>query len=367
VSNVPFSVRRPGLLLQGIFTNRDQPDFAKLAALTDPEAFLWAILPHAARTFAACIVILPEEKARVAAVGYLYARILDTYEDLMLDPKARHKALLGFVQRFNQTPGAPLPDAPHAFDTQKIDARDRGHLLLVQCCNRIDAVYLTLSQEHQNGIQEMIQAMAPGMANSSALFQQQGGALETLSQREDYCDVVLGNPLALGLRIAKGSTLTYVERSSIQKISIFIQLANITRDIEKDCLRGICYHPALKTYLGKDAPAELYQQIRGDLLSEALQHANSFREVANTIPARKLSLVRSSALMMVLFTDRYYRFCAKKAGRKPWQGISSTLAILCQSFLAIFSTRYADRKLNLVLEKHQQHIQDHPPPSAVAK
>ena len=70
MSNVPFSVRRPGLLLQGIFTNRDQPDFAKLAALTDPEVFLWAILPHAARTFAACIVILPEQKARAAAVGY---------------------------------------------------------------------------------------------------------------------------------------------------------------------------------------------------------------------------------------------------------------------------------------------------------
>ena len=74
--------RRPVLLWRGLTAKRDTPDLDRLNAETDPESFVWSILPHAARSFAASIVALPRRKGRAAAVAYLYCRMLDTYEDL---------------------------------------------------------------------------------------------------------------------------------------------------------------------------------------------------------------------------------------------------------------------------------------------
>ena len=63
-----------------MLVNRNKPRFDHLLSIEDPEEFVWAILPHAARTFAPSILLLPEDAARAAAVGYLYARMLDSYE-----------------------------------------------------------------------------------------------------------------------------------------------------------------------------------------------------------------------------------------------------------------------------------------------
>src|SRR6266576_3401517 len=98
---MPFWIRRPFLILRDLVTSRDNPDLAALARIEDPEAFVWAILPHAARTFSACIALLPERSALAAAVAYLYCRMLDTYEDLVPDPAARVGALRAFAERLD--------------------------------------------------------------------------------------------------------------------------------------------------------------------------------------------------------------------------------------------------------------------------
>ena len=41
---LPFFIRRPWLVLRGTFVTRDRPDLAGLAAIDDPEEFVWAIL-----------------------------------------------------------------------------------------------------------------------------------------------------------------------------------------------------------------------------------------------------------------------------------------------------------------------------------
>src|SRR5680860_821987 len=132
---------RLSLLLRGLLANRDRPDLVSLGAEDDPERFVWRVLPHAARSFAACIVILPVEKARASAVAYLYSRILDTYEDLHPDVEQRGVLLDDFARRFESgllsTP-VPIPD------TLARDDRDRLHLLLVDRCEMVDAVYRSL-------------------------------------------------------------------------------------------------------------------------------------------------------------------------------------------------------------------------------
>ncbi|MGH8914103.1 MAG: hypothetical protein ACRDZM_06235, partial [Acidimicrobiia bacterium] len=141
VSSVPFPIRRLGLLARGAGVDRDNPSLSRLAAIEDPEKFVWAILPHAARSFAPSILLLTEDDARTAAVGYLYARMLDTYEDLSADPSQARESLARFAGRFGSgrpglAPPAPSPASP--------DPRDRAHLLLVTRYRLVDEVFIGL-------------------------------------------------------------------------------------------------------------------------------------------------------------------------------------------------------------------------------
>src|SRR5258708_7637919 len=109
----PFSFRRPVLLARNVFANRERPDLAALSRIEDPERFVWAILPHAARTFSACIAMLPSRAALPAAVAYLDCRMLDTYEALVPDRVRREAQLVAFGARFGRVgAGARLPPAP---------------------------------------------------------------------------------------------------------------------------------------------------------------------------------------------------------------------------------------------------------------
>ena len=86
-------------VLRGLRANRERPDLDSLAAESDPERFVRRMLPHAARSFAASIVMLPREQARAASVAYLYCRMLDTYEDLLPDREAKFRELTAFGAR----------------------------------------------------------------------------------------------------------------------------------------------------------------------------------------------------------------------------------------------------------------------------
>ena len=106
------SARTPGpaLLIRGALVNRRRPDLEALARESDAERFVWRVLPHAARSFAASIALLPPDQARAAAVAYLYCRMLDTYEDLIVDCAASISALRRFAERFDEDdPPAPAP------------------------------------------------------------------------------------------------------------------------------------------------------------------------------------------------------------------------------------------------------------------
>ena len=112
-----FALQRPFLILRDLYTSRERPDLHGLGRIGDPRAFVWAILPHAARTFSACIRLLPSGSALPAAVAYLYCRMLDTYEDLVPDRAAREASLRTFASRLDAIETAPggalrLPAAP---------------------------------------------------------------------------------------------------------------------------------------------------------------------------------------------------------------------------------------------------------------
>jgi len=328
--------------MDGARSDRDNPDLDRLAAIDDPTRFVWAILPHAARTFAASILMLPAARARVAAVAYLYCRMLDTYEDLGEDTD-RRAALEAFASRM--TTLRPPPEMP---PTTPRDDRDRVHLLLVERCHLVDRVFTDLPEADQRRVVELVEAMADGMVWSSQRFAEQGGVLVDRDQLSRYCHGVIGEPILFTLGLVVGADLTASQRRDALATSELIQLANITRDVERDLAVGIGYHPSLLPHLGStDAPGPV-REARRHLMTHALPHISAFNRLAEQFATRPVSLARGSAVVMLLHTDRHYRGCAVRVGHPGWKGPNRTIAIAASSLLGVVSLRWTRRVMRRV-------------------
>ena len=303
----PYSLRRLNLLRQGVRVDRDRPDLTRLSSITDPEQFCWEILPHAARSFAVSIALLPEPDAKAAAVAYLYARMLDSYEDLHPDPEAGREALDLFATRFSTEAVTDPPTLPA--DLVR-DNRDRAHLLLLERCVQVDQVYRELPESHRAHIARLVQRMAAGMKWASATFEEQDGCLTNDSQLQRYCHIVIGEPTQFVLRLVAGRSLSSSETSDALAVSEFVQLANVTRDIERDLDRGVAYHPVLKPYLGGTTSVDRTAAVRVariDMTLLALKGSTAFRRLAASMALPAISSERAASVAMFRFTEAHYQ------------------------------------------------------------
>ena len=327
--------RRLRMVVRGLLAPRSRPDLDALRAETDAERFVWAVLPHAARSFAASIVVLPRSEARVAAVAYLYARMLDTYEDLLPDEKARPAALRAFARRFATDPLVPAAQVPADLAN---DDRDRLHILLVEKAGRVDEVFAALSTEQRLAIGLLVADMAEGMAWSSERFADQGGVLVDDQQLLRYCHNVIGYPARFVIELLTGRPP--VSTDDAFAASEMIQLANITRDIEKDLARGVGYDPSLKPHLGGSAPA-VVRAVRERLVGVAVARAPAYRRLYDSIELRRRPGARLAAVLMFLFTDLHYRSMVGRVGRTPWPGPGGKASTVVAALPAFASSRYA--------------------------
>jgi farnesyl-diphosphate farnesyltransferase len=351
----PFWLRRPFLVLRDVFADRERPDLDALRRIQEPERFVWAILPHAARTFSACIALLPARAALPAAVAYLYCRMLDTYEDLVPCRAERETALAAFAARLSGATAEEVPSAPWISDPDDRDDRDRAHLLLVERADLVDRVFLSFDAETRAVVRDLVRDMADGMRWSSATFAAQGGVLEGEEQLTSYCRHVLGNPVVFTvrlLRLGRGlpADLAPDEREHAMRVGEMVQLANVTRDVEKDLRRGIAYDASLRAELGRDvsgdaAATERVRAARERMLRIALRRAPSYRRMLDAMGLPAWSIARASALLMLLFTERYFRGCARRVGLPGWRGPSWTPALLLRGFPASVSRGFTHRSI----------------------
>jgi phytoene/squalene synthetase len=348
------------LITRELLRSRANPDVAPLATIDDPDAFVWRILPHAARTFAACIMLLPSDLARAGAVSYLYCRILDTYEDLIAAPNERDAALEQFAHRFQSPYDTLPPPATPLSGAVARESRDHAHILLVNRCQLLDKVYLTLAPSVRQHIAELVAAMGDGMLWSSRAFANQGGVLVDEQQLSRYCRNVIGLPFLFGAQLqidqSPGATMSPELREDCLMAGEMVQLANVTRDIEKDLKRGVAYHPMLRGDLGHNdvadpALVERVREVRETLLRRALTLAPAYERMMTALPFPPISLARSSGVLMLLFTDRYYRSCAKRVGLTPWPGDQSTLALLLRSFGHTFSRQLSAQTMRTITSR----------------
>lgn len=335
------------LLARGLFARRGRPDLEALAHEADPERFLWRVLPHAARSFAASIVVLPRHKALATAVAYLYCRMLDTYEDLH-PPEQRVDRLLSFGRRFG-THALSQPEPIPA--TLARDDRDRLHLLLVERCALVDSVFESLPVVTRIAIAELVGAMAAGMAWSIETLTRQGGAFLDEGQVRRYCHHVMGGPIVFALRLAEDREPSAAQHADAMAAGEMIQLANITRDIERDLVRGIAYHPELVPYLNLRAdplPAgcrETVRRVREELLVRALRRVSAYRSMAREVVRRGSPGVRAGAVLMLLFTDLHFRGCAVSTGHAAWRGARGRIGSVLAALPSLLSRRRAERAI----------------------
>ncbi|HEY6635797.1 MAG TPA: squalene/phytoene synthase family protein [Acidimicrobiia bacterium] len=344
MSALPFPIRRLWLLARGALVDRNNPRLGHLASIEDAESFVWAILPHAARSFAPSVLLLPEDDARAAAVGYLYARMLDTYEDLSDDPAQAREALALFAGRFDSERPSAAPPAPRPATP---DLRDRTHLLLVESHRLVDEVFMQLDHATRARISRLARDMAAGMIEFSTIFEGQHGVLDDERQVLDYCHRVIGLPALFVMETLLGSISGDHRRDALE-VSELIQLANITRDIEKDLQRGVAYHPALRAHLGSNGAgvtAVAVASARRDLILLATRRAASFRRLVDAVGLPRLSPARAAAVLMLLFTGRHYRNCAIDAGMPPRSVSRRASTLILTSLPAAVSPRWAQRVL----------------------
>ena len=353
LSALPFWIRRPALIARDLIASRERPDLRALARIEDAERFVWAILPHAARTFSACIALMPRRTALPSAVAYLYCRMLDTYEDLVPDNAVRQRSLRDFSARL-AAEGPDIPAAPTITSANVNDDRDKAHVLLVERAALVDRVFATFDAETREIIRDLVRDMAEGMCWSSETFASQGGLLRNEAQLSTYCRHVLGNPTVFGIRILRlhygqPTRLTDEERENAMVVGEFVQLANVTRDIEKDLRRGIAYDASLSHDLHSSAVSEAalsrIRTARERMLRMALRRAPSYARVIDSIRLPKVSIARAAAVLMLLFTERYYRHCAERVGLKSWPGPESTVTLLARALATVLSPAKGSREM----------------------
>ena len=319
-----FFFQRPWLILSQWLTNRDQPNLERLRATTDPESFLWAMLPHAARTFSPCILLLPRDKARAAAVCYLYCRCLDTNEDLS---PTSGPSVTAFAARFTERPPKKLPP----LENPKIqDLRAESHLLLLNCIERVDAVYSSLDPVPQEAIARCVREMSIGMQ------QRRDDSMEDMLS---YCRSVIGVPVVFALELMLERKLDSNERETAMRVGEMVQLANICRDIEKDLSRGVVYDARLRNAVDN----ETIRKVREDMVRIALARVSAYRQLMEMLEPPRFQLGRASAVLMLLFTNRYYDACVRQLGYEGWYAVRSSAELFASVFPSVFSYRYTMR------------------------
>lgn len=135
------------LVYRCVFKDRHNCDVRQLEEIEEDDTFIYEILPHVARAFALSIVVLPDQLSIPAALGYCYCRILDTFEDMLVDPITRRAALRTTVRLVKKLVHGENCDAElrriSMYETLlvKTKKKDEAYCLLVREIRRINRVF----------------------------------------------------------------------------------------------------------------------------------------------------------------------------------------------------------------------------------
>jgi len=141
--------------------------------------------------------------------------------------------------------------------------------------------------------------------------------------------------------------LSAAQREDALRVGEFVQLANVTRDLEKDLARGVTWEPSLqgdllRTDAASDAGLrERVRRARQRLMLRAFGNVSAYSGLMDAMCLPRLSRARASAILMLLFTERYWRGCARRCGAATGPGPERTPALFTRAAAAALSPRRA--------------------------
>jgi len=204
----------------------------------------------------------------------------------------------------------------------------------VRRADRIDRFFATLPEAQGGAILQLVRRMGEGMLWAVRTFAAQGGELRSDGQLSRYCFEVLGNPILFAEEMQRldCGLAPEVETARVElaaSVGESVQLANVARDLEKDCASGVFYLPQLKA--ADDASrAAVIAAARLRLLVRAVECGRAFLPFISGIPSPRVSLARGAAMMMALFALSFWQGIAERLGLridKRGERITKTISI----------------------------------------
>jgi phytoene/squalene synthetase len=314
-----------------MFKDRHKFSIENLESVKGNEDFIYAILPYVARSFSLSIVVLPDKLSMPTALGYCYCRILDTFEDMLIDPTMRETALRllpRIIKNLIKSQDCSA-DVKQIFNYEKYlvktKKKDETYCLLVREINRINQVLCQQDHAVKDLIYRLVKKMSKGMIKNTGDYKEKKENI-TDKKIHKYCKSVLGYPLIFICQLLQWNRgdpdyLRVNHKEEIIDFSQFIQLANISRDVEEDLLNNVVYHNLLIPYKNKEERKNVedpilkkcINQARKELIIKAIESINrcNFAIIMKTYFMDSYG-IRLSLFLLLRFSEIFYKNLSHK-------------------------------------------------------
>ena len=136
-----------------------------------------------------------------------------------------------------------------------------------------------------------------------------------------------------------------------------IQLANITRDVERDLVPRHRLPPLAVPHLGTTDAAGPVREARRHLMAHALAHAPAYTRLAEQIAPSRFSLARGLSRPHAPPHGPPLPVVRRRIGHPDWRGPDRAGTIVLASLLAAFSCRWSHRVMRRVEQDFLSAVQ----------
>lgn len=264
------------------------------------------LMPYVAASFTPVILIVPQKQLLLASLGYLYWRILDTFDDL-LTGEDREKGLSILYDRLRKIDrdGCAIRDPEvDGFHFSNVGPRDEIYIMIVKNLDRLDSLFLQMNEVQRDVMMRFVKHQAEGFRSVP------DSHFRTEFQYHEKCVSTIMPGLYLATFEVNRNLYRHCMEEKTEKrledVCEAFETGNIIKDLEKDFRQGISYHPELvpRGIFEEIQPGEIEQLAHGReyLTYRGIQHLPSTcamfeNEWNETFLARFMALLLKTYLL----------------------------------------------------------------------
>jgi farnesyl-diphosphate farnesyltransferase len=195
----------------------------------------WDLLPHVSRSFALTIPFIESPYKEEIMLGYLEARILDTFEDSPIPLDLKERAMRLWIEALSVQNNAFKDIVQHTLSY----ISDLSYKLLVEQADTVLFLHKRMSAFFRLAAEKWFSTMMEGM------LEFQTRRVITMEDLDDYAYYVAGVVgHFLTDVIASREHFAYAQvEDDAREFGLFLQKVNIIRDVRHDILHGHYFWP----------------------------------------------------------------------------------------------------------------------------